>query len=157
MLRSTIFATISIVSLLSIASIADAKERSSHQKATRHSQSKPTLHLTAKQPQSIVPQADLQGIHQAISAYYRDKNQALIPKQPKNQTTKFFEVKSLKLISFSSNAAVLATEVEQKHYTLTGTSIKKTESSRDKAENIRFKFEKISGKWQLKGDGKVEK
>lgn len=157
MLRATIFATISIVSLLSIASIADTKERASYHKATRQSQSQPTLHLTAKQPQSLVPAADLQGIHQAISAYYRDKNQALIPKQPKKQSTKFFEVKSLKLISFSSNVAVLATEVEQKYYTLTGTSIKKSEPSRDRAENIRFKFEKISGKWQLKGNGKVEK
>ncbi len=156
MLRSTILTTISIVSLLSIVTIADAKERSSHQKSTHRSHAQSTLHLTTKKP-SIVPQTDLQGIHQAISAYYRDKNQALIPKQPKNQSTKFFEVKSLKLISFAGNVAVLATEVEQKYYTLTGTSIKKSEPSRDKAENIRFKFEKISGKWQLKGDGTVEK
>jgi hypothetical protein len=156
MLRSIIVAAIPLVSLFSIASIADTKERSIDRQATRHSH-QPLLHLTTKKSQPIIPQADLQGIHQAMSAYYRNKNQALIPARSKNQNTKFFEVKSLTLISFSSNVAVLDTEVDQKYYTLTPTSIKKAESSRDKTETLRFKLEKVSGKWQLKSDRRSDK
>jgi hypothetical protein len=149
MLKLAIVATTAIVSLLATNGIADAKERSIHKQSTPHSDRQQQLHFSAKQPKFTIPQADLQGIHQAISDYYRTKNQVLISKPAKSGSTSFFDVKSLTLVSFSNTEAEVLTEVTQQHYNLTNTSIKKLDARGDVKEKIGFKFEKVDGKWQI--------
>jgi hypothetical protein len=148
MLKSVSIATTAIVSLLATTSISTAKDRSIHKQSTPHSDRQQPLHFNANQPKFTIPQSDLQGIHQAISDYYRSKNQALISK-PANGSTSFFDVKRLTLISFTNKEAEVLTEVEQQHYKLTNTSIHKLAAQSDAKEKIGFKFEKVNGKWQI--------
>jgi hypothetical protein len=152
MLKSVLIATTAIVSLLTTTSISIAKDRSIPQSSRPHSDRQQPLPASTKQPKLAIPQSDLQGIYQSISDYYRAKNKALISKPAKSGSTSFFDVKSLTLISFSKIAAEVLTEVEQKHYTLTNTSIKKLDARVTPPEKIGFKFEKVNGKWQMKAN-----
>jgi hypothetical protein len=150
MLKSVPIAIIAIVSLLATTSISTAKDRSIHKQSTPHPDHKQPLHFSAKQPKFTIPQSDLQGIHQAISDYYRTKNQVLISKPAKSGSTSFFDVTSLTLISFSNTEAEVLTEVTQQRYKLTNTSVQKLATQNEPKEKIGFKFEKVNGKWQMK-------
>lgn len=129
MMKSFILAATSIVYIFSIASIADAKVKLNINKSTDRSQAS----STEKQQQSnfrIISKSDLDGIRQAITEYFAEENDLRNPtidhstRQYKTLRTpqctlsafsaancSFYEVKSLKLISFTSIEAELESDV----------------------------------------------
>ena len=115
MLKVTTVAIVSIVSLLSIVGISDAR---SIKRASTHlllSQSKPsTLAKQSKIPSRNISEPDLKSIQKIISDRYATKNQVL--ENVATTSRRFYEVKSLKLVSFSDTKAQLEVEENVRGY-----------------------------------------
>jgi hypothetical protein len=156
MLKSAIFTTISIASLLSLTSIADA--RPVDKKSIHNPENLPTLHLTAKQSQSNISQSDINGISQAISQYFRDKNNKEMPSSPEDDKPAcwFFEVKSLKLVSLADNQAEVLAKVNAQSYEIKRISnnpprwsYKKNYASIEAKNEHSIQLKKSNGKWKV--------
>ncbi len=151
MLRLSTIATISIVSLLATASISDARSM-----LRSFSQVKPSL--LAKQPKassSNISETDLNSIQQVISARYTSKNQVL--ENASSTSRKFYEVKSLKLISFSDRKAQVEVEENIRGYDFRNSSYVSRQKS-DISDNLdsgytrnvfNLSLEKSAGKWKI--------
>jgi hypothetical protein len=156
MLKLFIATSLSIASLLSLASIADAG--SINQKSAQHSTAQTQLHLSAKQPQSNVSASDLKGINQAIAQYFREKNNKEMPSSPTDSKPVcwFFEVKSLRLVSFADNKAEILTKVRAQGYEIKRIGTNPVRWNYEKtAAQIEGKYEhsilltKSNGKWKV--------
>jgi hypothetical protein len=163
MLKSAIAATISIVSILFISSIADA--RSLSQKSKHHTVNQSKSLLIAKNIKTsnniVIPESDLKGIHQAITKRYKLLNEQRIPsKEVWSGACSFIVVKSLKIVYFvaseEAGTATVETEEEQQTYSIKGVQKKprvlafqkyKEKSSLYKKNNI-ISVLKKDGKWQ---------
>ena len=156
MLRLPTIAIVSIASLLSIVRVSDAR---SIERAATHpvfSQSKP--YLLAKQSKISsrnISQLDLKNIQRVISDRYATKNQVL--ESVSSTSRRFYEVKSLKLISFSETKAQIEVEENIRGYDfLNATYVSHQKSNllekpaSDYVKNIfKIELEKSSGKWKI--------
>ncbi len=154
-------ATLSIVSLLSLASIAEARSIdriSTHQPDPR---SQPSLiakqsKSTTKSPTYNISGSDLTGIHQAIEKRYLSKNQ--IREDASSKSRRFYEVKSLKLMSFSETKAQVEIEENIRNYNLMSTdstnpqkrSFQKIPGSEYIKHVFNIDLEKSVGAWKIK-------
>ena len=156
MLRLPTVAIVSIASLLSIVSISDARliERASTHPV--FSQSKP--YLLAKQSKILsrnISESDLKNIQRVISDRYATKNQVL--ESVSSTSRRFYEVRSLKLISFSDTKAQIEVEENIRGYDfLNATYVSHQKSNllekpaSDYVKNIfKIELEKSSGKWKI--------
>jgi hypothetical protein len=157
MLKSAILLAISIAtaSSWSIPPIANARligKASAHQS---HYQSKSSL--VARQskitPKSI-SESDLQGINQTITEHYLNKNQIL--ENAASNARRFYEVKSLKLLSFSSTKAQVEVEEHIRSYVLANTHLDPQQRSFQKVSGSEYTkhvfnidLEKLAGKWRI--------
>lgn len=151
MLRLSTITTISIVSLLSIARISDASST-----IRSFSQVKPSL--LAKQPKVSsrnISETDIKSIQQVISARYTSKNQVL--ENISSTSRRFYEVKSLKLISFSDTKAQVEVEENIRGYDFRNPGYVSRQKP-DLFENsdngyiknvFNISLEKSSGKWKI--------
>ena len=125
MLRLSTIITISIALSLPVASISDARSIStkkgytstSGQTSAHQSSSQPKPYSLAKQskvPSRNISASDLQSIQQLLSARYASKNQVL--ENVSSTARRFYEVKSLKLISFSDTKAQIEVEENIRGY-----------------------------------------
>jgi hypothetical protein len=127
MLKSAIVATISIASILFIASLADAKDRSLAQplgtkiaqSSTHPSASQAKTLLVTKQSEATntkkntaVPESDLKAIRQAYIDFYHKQNLQAIPKIGHSGATSFHEIKSLKLSSYNTAKGNIESEAK---------------------------------------------
>jgi hypothetical protein len=157
MLKSAILVAIAIVSatFLPLASRAEVRPiypRSNHQ-LVRQSKS----NLIANQSKitiKSVSAADLQSINQTITDHYLNKNQIL--ENASGNSRRFYEVKSLKLISFSANKAQVEVEENIRSYILVNASSDPQQRSFQKVSDHEYtkhvfsiKLEKSAGKWQV--------
>lgn len=158
MLKSAIIATISISSLLSITSIADAK--SIDNKSTHHSANQTTLNLTTKQPSSninTVPVSDLRDIHKAINNFYKSENERNDPSGKlvnDGWGCPFHEITGLQLISFSNTEALVNINMITHGYQLRLINknpvkfvLQKRTGAIVGSRNI--KLDKVKGKWKV--------
>jgi hypothetical protein len=159
MLKSAIIVTTAIASILSISSIANAAIKSNHIikiNSAHHFTSK----LIAKgnkarlNRQDSNPSNQLTGIKQAISEYYKDRNNKEMPLPSEPGGCFFTEVKSLKLVSFSGTDAEVKAEVHKQGYSrerISNKSLewgyKKTIVSVKGVSSIMLK--KTDGKWKV--------
>jgi hypothetical protein len=155
MLKSAILTTISISLLLSITTSANAKERANYLRSNLSS-----LDLIAKQPQSNAAQSDLQGIGQAISQYFKDKNNKEMSNGQAGGVCFFFEVKSLKLVSLSDDNAEVLVKVAAQGYQVERASTnsskwlyKKTQASLPAKNEHMMILKKSNGKWKVSSSG----
>jgi hypothetical protein len=149
-------------SLLAFASIADARSTidriSIHQPIDRSK-----LHLIAKQSNSIsnssnrkISQSDLNSIHQIIAQSYLTKNQKL--EKATGNDRRFYEVKRMKMISFSGKKARVEIEEDIRNYKLMNhrpTSFedryfKKAPGTEYIKRIFKLDLEKSAGKWKIK-------
>jgi hypothetical protein len=149
-------------SLLAIASIADARSTidriSIHQPLDRS-----RVNLIAKQSNSIsnssnrkISGSDLNGIHQTIAQSYLTKNQNL--EKATGNDRRFYEVKRMKLISFSGKKARIEIEEDIRNYKLTShrpssfedRSFKKAPGTEYIKHIFKIDLEKSGGKWTIK-------
>jgi hypothetical protein len=150
MLKSAILTTISIALLSSITISANAQEQANHPRSNLSS-----LDLIAKQPQSNAAQSDLQGIGQAISQYFKDKNNKEMSNGQAGGVCFFFEVKSLKLVSLSDDNAEVLVKVAAQGYQVERNSnsskwlYKKTQASIPAKNEHMMILKKTSGKWKV--------
>jgi hypothetical protein len=180
MLKSAIFVTTAIASILSISSIADARDRSSEQTIDRFQSNLIAKKLTSSN--STISAATLKDIHQAIVEYYHNKNSDYLPSNtsktvPYLGEASFFEVKDyLKLIYLGKPGvptrehARVESIVERRAYRAgiikdinnnPIPSFKKTEGYRYKViievyRNTDKKVGKNSGKWKVFTDTFVD-
>jgi hypothetical protein len=150
MLKSAILTIISISLLSSISISADAKERANYPQLNL------SLDLIAKQSQSNAAQSDLQGIGQAISQYFKDKNNKEMSNGQAGGVCFFFEVKSLKLVSLSDDNAEVLVKVAAQGYQVERTSTnsskwlyKKTQTSLPAKNEHMMILKKSNGKWKV--------
>ena len=145
-------------SLLALASIADARSRidriSIHQPLDRSK-----LHLIAKQSNSSnrkISALDLNSIHQIIAQNYLTKNQKLEKATGNNR--RFYEVKRMKLISFSGKKARIEIEEDIRNYKLINhrptsfedRSFQKAPGTDYIKRIFKLDLEKLAGKWKIK-------
>jgi hypothetical protein len=166
MLRLSTIATISIASLLSIASISDARSIShqknyvnaSKQTSTHQSFSQTKPYSLAKQSRILsrsISESDLKGIQQVISARYASKNQVL--EDVSSTSRRFYEVKSLKLISFSDTKAQVEVEENIRGYDFRNSGYVSRQKSAifEKPDSgytkniFNISLEKSAGKWKI--------
>ncbi len=166
MLRLSTIITISIASLLSIASISDARSiankkgytNTSGQTSTYQSSSRIKSYSLAKQskvPSRNIAESDLKSIQQVLSARYASKNQVL--ENTSSTSRRFYEVTSLKLISFSDTKAQVEVEENIRGYDFRNpgyVSHQKSELSESpdsgSTKNIfNVNLEKSAGKWKI--------
>jgi hypothetical protein len=166
MLRLSTIATISIASLLSIASISDAKSIStkkgytntSGQTSARQASSQPKSSSLAKQSKVSsrnISASDLQSIQQLLSARYASKNQVL--ENVSSTSRRFYEVKSLKLISFSDTKAQVEVEENIRGYDFHNPGYLSHQKSdlfespdSESTKNVfNISLEKSAGKWKI--------
>jgi hypothetical protein len=166
MLRLSTIATISIASLLPIASISEARSIShkkdyvntSEQTSTHQSFSQTKPYSLAKQSKVLsrnISETDLKSIQQVISARYANKNQIL--ENISSTSRRFYEVKSLKLISFSDTKAQIEVEENIRGYDLSNSGYISNQKS-DVFESpdsgytknvFNISLEKSAGKWKI--------
>ena len=171
MLRLSTIATISIASLLSIASISDARSiankkgytNTSGQTSTHQSSSQTKSYSLAKQskvPSRNISESDLNSIQQVLSARYASKNQVL--ENASSTSRRFYEVTSLKLISFSDTKAQVEVEENIRGYDFRNASYVSRQKS-DLFESpdsgstknvVNVSFEKLAGKWKINNRSK---
>ena len=151
MLKSAILTTISISILSSVTIVADAKERMNHPQ-----QNLSSLDLIAKQSQSNAAQSDIKGIGQAISEYFKDKNNKEMSSGQVGGTCFFFEVKSLKLVSLADDNAEVLVKVAAQGYQVERASTnsskwlyKKTQASLPAKNEHMMMLKKSYGKWKV--------
>ena len=166
MLRLSTIATISIASLLSIASISDARSIStkkgytntSGQTSARQASSQPKSYSLAKQskvPSRNISASDLQSIQQLLSARYASKNQVL--ENVSSTSRRFYEVKSLKLISFSDTKAQIEVEENIRGYDFRNpgylshhkSDLFESPDSESTKNVFNVNLEKSAGKWKI--------
>jgi hypothetical protein len=156
MLKSSLVASISIASIFSITSIADA--RPVNKKSVQNADSLPTQSLIVKQSQSNISQANLNGISQAISEYYRDRNNKAIPSSLEDgkQGCWFVEVKSLRLVALADNNAEVIAKIHDQNYKVklisdrpTQWSYNKTLASHEDKVEHQIELKKLNGKWKV--------
>jgi hypothetical protein len=166
MLRLSTIATISIASLLPIASISDARSIStkkgyantSGQTSAHQSSSRTKPYSVAKQskvPSRNISASDLQSIQQVLSARYASKNQVL--ENVSSTSRRFYEVKSLKLISFSDTKAQVEVEENIRGYDFRNSGYVSHQKSdllespdRGSTKNVfNINLEKSAGKWKI--------
>ncbi len=99
MLKVFVATSISIASLLSITSIADAG--SIAPKSTHHSNIN-TMNLIAPQSNSNVPVLEVTTIHKVLTDTFRAKNVGSVPKIGQNGATSFIEIQDIKLLSYDA-------------------------------------------------------
>jgi hypothetical protein len=172
MLKSAIFVTTAIASILSISSIADARDRSSEQTIDRFQSNLIAKKLTSSN--STISAATLKDIHQAIVDYLPSNTSKTVPYLGE---ASFFEVKDyLKLIYLGKPGvptrehARVESIVERRAYRAgiikdinnnPIPSFKKTEGYRYKViievyRNTDKKVGKNSGKWKVFTDTFVD-
>jgi hypothetical protein len=156
MLKLATIATISIAALLSIASTSDARSidrTSTHQ---LFSKSHPyTLAKQSKVPSRNISESDLKSIQQVISARYTNKNQVL--ESISSTSRRFYEVKSLKLISFSDTKAQIEVEENIRGYDFRNAQYISHQKSdlfgSPESEHTKHVFninlEKLAGRWKI--------
>ena len=110
MMKSFILAATSIACILSLSNIADAGDR------VIDRNSKKQLNLIADRANSAKPAnisiVNLKGIEQAIIKKYQEKNKG--PQYPSaSGATRFYEIKSIKLTSYSSISAITTGSAEE--------------------------------------------
>ncbi len=160
MLKSAILVTTAIASILSISNIADAAGKSNNLITKPNSIDHFTRNLIAKgkkaqiDRQNSTPSSQLTGIKQAISEYYKDRNNKEMPLPSEPGGCFFTEVKSLKLVSFSGNDAEVKGEVHTQGYSRERISNKSLEWGYTKTivsvkglSSIMLK--KSDGKWKV--------
>jgi hypothetical protein len=166
MLRLSTIATISIASLLPIASISDARSIStkkgntntSEQTSARQASSQPKSYSLAKQSKVSsrnISASDLQNIQQLLSARYASKNQVL--ENVSNTSRRFYEVKSLKLISFSDTKAQIEVEENIRGYDFRNpgylshqkSDLFESPDSGSTTHIFNISLEKSAGKWKI--------
>jgi hypothetical protein len=149
-------ATISIAFLFSIASISEA--RSSKRTSTHQlfSQSHPySLAKQSKVPSHHISESDLKSIQQVISARYTNKNQVL--ESVSSTSRRFYEVKSLKLISFSDTKAQVEVEENIRGYDFRNaqyishqqSDLFESPESEHTKHIFNINLEKSAGKWKI--------
>ena len=156
MLRLPTAAIVSIISLLSMVGISDArsiKRASTHQLL---SQSKPSaLAKQSKLPSRSISESDLKSIQKVISDRYATKNQVL--ENISTTSRRFYEVKSLKLVSFSDIKAQIEVEENVRGYDFLNTRyvnrqkldlFEQPESEYAK-RTFNIDLEKSAGKWKI--------
>jgi hypothetical protein len=149
-------------SLLALASIADARstiDRISIPQQLDRSRS----NLIVKQSNSIsnssnrkISESDLKGIHQAIAENYLIKNQKL--EKAGTNSRRFYEVKRMKLISFSGKKARVEIEEDIRNYELKSDrstsfenrSFRKAPGTEYGKRIFKLDLEKSSEKWTIK-------
>jgi hypothetical protein len=120
MMKSFVIAATSIAWMLSLVDIAAAGDRHQH---SRHS--KPQLNLIKPKADTLrsiaVPQKDLQGIEQAITELYKNRN-----KEPKAPTYTgahtFYEAKEISVVSFDKDGANIKIVETEQTYSFRGIS-----------------------------------
>jgi hypothetical protein len=171
MLRLSTIATISIAFLLPIASISDARSIStkkgytntSGQTSVRQASSQPKPYSLAKQsklPSRNISASDLQSIQQLLSARYASKNQVL--ENGSSTSRKFYEVTSLKLISFSDTKAQIEVEENIRGYDFRNPGYVSQQKSdlfespdSGPTKNVfNVNLEKSAGKWKINNRSK---
>jgi hypothetical protein len=153
-------------SLLALAGIADARstiDRISIYRPLDRSRS----NLIAKQSNSIsnssnrkVSESDLNGIHQIIAQSYLTKNQKL--EKAVGNDRRFYEVKRMKLISFSGKKARVEIEEDIRNYevksdrstSFENRSFQKAPGSEYIKRIFKLDLEKSAGKWTIKSKSK---
>ena len=156
MLRLPTAAIISIVSLLSMVGISDAR---SIKRASTHQlpgQSKPSaLTKQSKIPSRNISESDLKSIQRVISDRYATKNQVL--ENVATTSRRFYEVKSLKLVSFSDTKAQIEVEENVRGYDFLNARYVNRQKSDlfDQPESeyakrtFNIDLEKSAGKWKI--------
>ena len=156
MLRLPTIAIVSIASLLSTVRISDAR---SIERAATHqvfSQSKPyALAKQSKISSRNISESDLKNIQRVISDRYAIKNQVL--ESNSSTARKFYEVKSLTLISFSDTKAQIEIEENIRGYNFLNAAYVSQQKSNlldksasDYVKNIfKIDLEKSAGKWKI--------
>ncbi|MCY7368995.1 MAG: hypothetical protein LH474_12675 [Chamaesiphon sp.] len=156
MLRLPTAAIISIVTLLSIARISDARsiKRTSTDQLSR--QSKPSaLAKQSKIPNRTISGSDLSSIQKVISDHYARKNQLL--ESISSRSRRFYEVESLKLVSFSNTKAQIEVEENIRGYDFLNARyvsnqkldlVKNSESGHTK-HTFNISLKKLAGKWKI--------
>jgi hypothetical protein len=166
MLRLSTIATISIASLLHIASISDARSIStkkgntniSGQTSARQASSQPKSSSLAKQSKVSsrnISASDLQSIQQLLSARYASKNQVL--ENVSSTSRRFYEVKSLKLTSFSDTKAQVEIEENIRGYDFRNpgyvshqkSDLFESPDSQSTTNVFNISLEKSAGKWKI--------
>jgi hypothetical protein len=153
-------------SLLALAGIADARstiDRISIYRPLDRSRS----NLIVKQSNAIsnssnrkISESDLTGIHQAITQSYLIKNQKL--EKAASNSRRFYEVKRMKLISFSGKQARVEIEEDIRNYELKNDShtsfenraFKKAPGTEYSKHVFKLDLEKSSEKWTIKTKAK---
>lgn len=171
MLRLSIIITLSIASLLSIVSIGDARSISNKKGYTNtggqtsthqlSSQTKPySLAKQSRVPSRNIAESDLKSIQRLLSARYASKNQVL--ENVSSTSRRFYEVTSLKLISFSDTKAQIEVEENIRGYDFRNASYVSHQKS-DLFESLdsgstknvfNVSFEKLAGKWKINNRSK---
>jgi hypothetical protein len=162
MLRLSTIATLSIVSLFPLASISEARSISpkksalnaSGQASTRQAKSS-SLARQYKAPNRSISESDLKGIQQVLSARYASKNQVL--ENTSSISRRFYEVKSLKLISFSDTKAQVEVEENIRGYDFRNPgyvsrqklAISESPDSGYTTNIFNISLEKSAGKWKI--------
>ncbi len=162
MLRLSTIATISIVSLFPLASISEARSISPKKSALNTSGQTSTRQAKsaslARQSRAIsrsISASDLQSIQQVLSARYASKNQVL--ENTSSTSRRFYEVKSLKLISFSDTKAQVEVEENIRGYDFRNPGYVSRQKSAifESPDNgytknvFNISLEKSAGKWKI--------
>jgi hypothetical protein len=160
MLKSAILVGNAIASILSISSIANAAGKSNHIITKHNSVYHFNSNLIAKGKKAQIdrqnsnPSNELTGIKQAISEYYKDRNNKEMPLPSEPGGCFFVEVKSLKLVSFSGNDAEVKGEVHKQGYSRERISNKSLEWGYTKTIVLvkgvsSIMLKKSDGKWKV--------
>jgi hypothetical protein len=171
MLRLSTIVTISIASSLSIASISDARSISHKKDYTNASKQTPThqsfspskpysLAKQSKIPSRNISESDLNSIQQVISARYTSKNQVL--ENVSSTSRKFYEVTSLRLISFSDTKAQIEVEENIRGYDFRNpgyvshqkSDLLESPDSGSTKNIFNISLEKSAGKWKINNRSK---
>jgi hypothetical protein len=158
MLKSAIIVVAIAIAAITSQPLANSAEvKSINTRSNRQLFSQVKAKLIAKQvkvtPKNI-SERDLQGINQAITERYANKNQIL--EKAEGNSRRFYEVKNLKLISFSANKAQVEVEENIRSYILTTVhSDPQKRSFQNVSDNeytkhvFNINLEKSAGKWKI--------
>jgi hypothetical protein len=151
--------TIAIVSTVSLLSVVNSCEARSIERASIHqvfSQSRPySLAKQSKVTSRNISDSDLKSIQRVISDRYATKNQVL--ESVSSTSRRFYEVKSLKLISFSDTKAQIEVEENVRGYELLGSryvshhksDLFEQPTSEYTKNTFNINLEKSAGKWKI--------